>query len=357
MEKRYQVFVSSTYVDLQKERHEVMQALLEMDCMPAGMELFPAANEEQWSLIKRVIDESDYYIVISGGRYGSLGQGGLSYTEMEYRYAAEIGKPVIAFLHHDLLKIQAGQSEQTEEGRQKLKSFRELMQKRLVKYWATPDDLGSKVSRSLMQLTKQFPGTGWIRADKATLESHAAPEILRLRQKIDELQAKLDEVRLTAPLGSEKLAQGDDEFLVHFDFEAERVLTETWEYQCSITWNQIFFDVGPVLLNGASDGKLRKACNIMVEARSQGGRADDQRLKEYQSFSAFEISEEDFHTIKIQLGALGLVARNPAVRIATDTTTTWILTPLGVQILTGLRAIPKGKLVSELTSERDHLLD
>src|SRR3954452_6935014 len=45
MNNRYQVFVSSTYVDLQDERAEAIQALLELDCMPAGMELFPAAND------------------------------------------------------------------------------------------------------------------------------------------------------------------------------------------------------------------------------------------------------------------------------------------------------------------------
>lgn len=53
MEKRYQVFVSSTFLDLQEERQEIMQALLELDCIPSGMELFPAANEDQWSLIKK----------------------------------------------------------------------------------------------------------------------------------------------------------------------------------------------------------------------------------------------------------------------------------------------------------------
>src|SRR5580658_6293264 len=99
MEKRYQVFVSSTYVDLIEERKEVIQALLEMDCIPAGMELFPAADEDQWSLIKRVIDDCDYYLVIVGGRYGSIGPEGSSYTEMEYRYALDKGKPVIGFVH------------------------------------------------------------------------------------------------------------------------------------------------------------------------------------------------------------------------------------------------------------------
>ena len=48
MDKRYQVFISSTYQDLQDARQEVSQALLKTDCFPAGMELFPAADEEQF---------------------------------------------------------------------------------------------------------------------------------------------------------------------------------------------------------------------------------------------------------------------------------------------------------------------
>jgi hypothetical protein len=67
MEKRYQVFVSSTYADLKEERSRVIQTLMEMDCIPSGMELFPAADEEQWEFIKRVIDDCDYYLLIIGG--------------------------------------------------------------------------------------------------------------------------------------------------------------------------------------------------------------------------------------------------------------------------------------------------
>ena len=56
MNKRYQVFVSSTYRDLRVERMEVMTALLGLDCIPCGMEYFPAADETQWSFIKRLIN-------------------------------------------------------------------------------------------------------------------------------------------------------------------------------------------------------------------------------------------------------------------------------------------------------------
>lgn len=68
LEKRYQVFISSMFQDLQGARQEVSQALLRADCFPAGMELFPAADEEQFEFIKTVIDQSAYYILISAGR-------------------------------------------------------------------------------------------------------------------------------------------------------------------------------------------------------------------------------------------------------------------------------------------------
>ena len=99
MEKRYQVFVSSTFTDLKDERRAVMQALLELNCIPAGMELFPASTDDQWTLIQRVIDDCDYYLVIVGGRYGSMDAQGISYTEKEYDYAVQQGTPVMGFVH------------------------------------------------------------------------------------------------------------------------------------------------------------------------------------------------------------------------------------------------------------------
>ena len=74
MEKKYQVFVSSTYRDLKDERKEVSQAILESGCFPAGMELWPASNKRQWDVIKKVIDDCDYYLLLcsdllSSGNY------------------------------------------------------------------------------------------------------------------------------------------------------------------------------------------------------------------------------------------------------------------------------------------------
>ncbi|KAB8066887.1 DUF4062 domain-containing protein [Janthinobacterium violaceinigrum] len=119
MDKRYQVFISSTYSDLTEERKEIMQALLELDAIPAGMELFPAADEDQWTLIKKVIDDCDYYLIVVAGRYGSIGPDKISYTEMEFRYAKESGKPIIGFIHKEPEKIAVGLTESSEEGKAK----------------------------------------------------------------------------------------------------------------------------------------------------------------------------------------------------------------------------------------------
>ena len=114
MDKRYQVFVSSTFADLKEERQALMQSLLQLDHFPAGMELFPAANEDQWTLIKGVIDDSDYYVIVIGGRYGSTTAEGVSYTEMEFDYAIQAKKPVLAFVHNKPDEIPSGKTDQND---------------------------------------------------------------------------------------------------------------------------------------------------------------------------------------------------------------------------------------------------
>ncbi len=98
MEKKYQVFISSTYEDLKEERKRIIDVLLQSNCIPAGMELFSATDGTQMETIKSVIDLCDYYILILGERYGSISEEtGKSYTEMEYDYALSKGIPVLVF--------------------------------------------------------------------------------------------------------------------------------------------------------------------------------------------------------------------------------------------------------------------
>jgi hypothetical protein len=86
--KKLQVFVSSTYIDLKEERQAAVEAILTAGHIPAGMELFTAGDQSQMQVIKRWIDESDVFLLILGGRYGSIEpQSQKSYIHLEYEYA------------------------------------------------------------------------------------------------------------------------------------------------------------------------------------------------------------------------------------------------------------------------------
>lgn len=148
MERKYQVFISSTYMDLMEARTKVRDAILSMHHFPVGMELFGAANEEQWQIISETIESSDYYVLIIGQRYGSVIEtgidAGISYTEKEFLHAVEKGIPVLAFLIDDnvLVKPEHVEKEYTE----KLTSFKTAVKTgRLVEWWTSPDDLAKKV--------------------------------------------------------------------------------------------------------------------------------------------------------------------------------------------------------------------
>ena len=70
--RKLQVFVSSTFTDLKEERQAAVEAILKTRNIPAGMELFAAGDQSQMEVIKEWIRESDVYLLILGGRYGSI---------------------------------------------------------------------------------------------------------------------------------------------------------------------------------------------------------------------------------------------------------------------------------------------
>lgn len=165
MDVKYQVFISSTFTDLEAERRAAIEAVLNLRHIPVGMETFQASDDTQWDYIRQRIDESDYYIVIVGERYGSELRG-KSYTQMEYEYAVAQGVPVAAFLL-DPVARKTWPSDKVEfDKKAKVEKFRALCQKRLVKFWKSSDDLGARVGYVLNELMRQKPRTGWVRADK-----------------------------------------------------------------------------------------------------------------------------------------------------------------------------------------------
>lgn len=84
MKNRSHIFISFTSEDLKEERAKVIQALWELECISYGMEVFPATSGTSWEWIEKAIKESDYYILIAGGKYGSIDkETGINYTKKE----------------------------------------------------------------------------------------------------------------------------------------------------------------------------------------------------------------------------------------------------------------------------------
>ena len=164
MEKKYQVFVSSTYPELIEERAAVTQCLLEIGCIPVGMEQFPTSNMSQMEYIKKMMDDCDYYILILAGKYGYLNPDGISYTEKEYDYAVEKGIPVMSFLIKDTGKLVYEKCENTDEKRKKLNAFREkVCGNKLIKYYEDCGTLQKEVAVSVQKCIRDYPARGWVR--------------------------------------------------------------------------------------------------------------------------------------------------------------------------------------------------
>jgi nucleoside 2-deoxyribosyltransferase len=163
-EKKYQVFVSSTYEDLKEERKAVIDALIGADCFPIGMEFFPATGKEQFEYIKTLIEESDFYVLIIAGRYGSVDEDGVSYTEKEYDYAIEKKIPVISFIKVD----KSISKENTQED--KTKELNEFIKKvklgKIVKEFSSVEDLQHKIITSINRNKKIYNRPGWTRRSK-----------------------------------------------------------------------------------------------------------------------------------------------------------------------------------------------
>lgn len=333
MDKKYSVFVSSTFSDLQEERKKVIDALLQMNCFPIGMEYFNAEDDTQWNIIKNLIDECDYYIIIIAGRYGSIEkESGKSYTQKEYEYAIEKGIPVLRFVHEDINRLTGDKLEDTDEGKRKLKAFTDEAKRKMCKFWTNPEGLAAQVVLSLTSMIKTNPRTGWIKGDVMTSEKSNS-EIIRLKDENEELRAKIKMMEESGPAGIEDLSQGDDLYSVHFDYIKVRGGTEK-EYEDGsqdFSWNQMFSFLSPHLIIECEESYLDHLFKEFVRKNADStffGRVT-------------KVYGDSFQDVKVQFIALGLIKESTRKKSAGNVQKYWSLTPYGHNIMMKLKAIKK----------------
>lgn len=353
MPPRFQVFLSSTFRDLRDERQAALEAILELGHFPAGMEAFPAADATPWELIKTIIAESDYYILIVGGKYGSTGPDGISYTEMEFNLAEELNKPILAFVHGEPDQIPAGKFELESEARKRLQSFRERVAQRICKSWTNKENLKAAVLLALVHAIRTKPAFGWVRNEG--LENQTLlTRLASLQEKFDAQQVELQSVRdSTGFLLDTKRFRGlESEIEVAFKLGVEKSVHRT-----TVQLSDIFFGSADEMLVPCNETRLRSTMKATVIASlppdsvalyTKYSYADkDEWLK-----TNLAIEVESMGNVLRQFLALGLIEPELVLRqtgdqnrISTSSQRCWVLTAGG-----RVRYLEKRALLSELTN-------
>lgn len=160
--KRYQVFISSTYLDLINYRKAVSDEINFRGHIPAGMEDFTACGEDLETYIKHVIDESDYYVLIIGQRFGSSipTDENVSYTMMEYEYAKSKGMRIIPLIYNGKQDLEGNDLNVNKD---KFDAFVSKIKTTTLQYFKDENELIRKLTKALESEIKNHPQKGWIR--------------------------------------------------------------------------------------------------------------------------------------------------------------------------------------------------
>lgn len=267
MKKKFQIFISSTFSDLINERQAAVEAVLRSGHIPAGMELFSAGSESQLEIIKRWIDDSDIYMLLLGGRYGTLeAESGLSYTEIEYQYAIEKGKPFFAIVISDnaldeKVKLEGKDVLELREPK-KYDDFKKLVLSKISRFFDSKNDIKLVVLESVMDIQSRFPLSGWVKAEDI-------PDTALILKEITELNAENRKLEKE----NKSIVNSENDKVGAYNYvDLKNVL------------DKIFVSIQPSLLADYNDGgeisvlelfiKYKNAFSIGISSRSSASKAE-----------------------------------------------------------------------------------
>jgi hypothetical protein len=161
------------------------------------MELFSAGDQSQMDVIKRWIDESDVFLLILGGRYGSIEpEKQKSYTHLEYEYALQQGKALFAVVitkeHLNEKITQSGMDVIETRNTDKLEEFQSLVSSRMVRFWSDSKDIKLAILETLSEFSRREELIGWISGNQAVNTGELAEELARLAKENSELREQVN---------------------------------------------------------------------------------------------------------------------------------------------------------------------
>jgi DNA-binding HxlR family transcriptional regulator len=330
---KFQIFVSSTYEDLKLERDQVIKAILEMGHIPVGMEMFSAADDQQWDIIKKQIDESDYYVVLVAHRYGSM-EGETSYTEKEYDYAISKKVPVLGFVLDSSVDWPNEWIENNRDIRKRLELFRTKVSSKMVSFWKSPDDLYGRAGIALMKSFASNPREGWVRASEANTSEMTA-EITRLSRENGQLRARIEaDIRTTVDAHEQKINELIDGLRRNVRYiYVWRKASAGWGEPISTNLCTVFEVFAQDLIDEGTN-------NTLMASLAFHHVGQDYRMH-------YPIPSNYLKAFIADLAALDLLASSKKRHSVQDTHTYWSLTELGREVHSRIR---KNEILKGLVS-------
>lgn len=343
-DKRYQVFISATYTDLREERGMLLQTLPALGCLPTTVEAHSQSLSTMVN-IRRRIDDCDYFVLLLGSRYGSLMPSGVSYTHMEYVYAATKQKPILVLMHESPeTRIEEFQ-EQKVEGKLKFGDFRKVLQRERehIVYWRDAKDLANALHNAIPALVRRHPTVGWTRVAKEGVSNPAANAELEkecelLKRRVKELELEREKWLSTPIASTEILAKGDDLFDINYRCKAYAGGNcQDVNGRTRLSWNALLISFGSNLLQAQTEEFIATKIN---ERLQKNALAEIQR--DYPKTHAVvdvQVSTSSFNAIKMQFRVLGFIQR---VTRDNDQKQWWQMTAVGERNLASLMSVRRG---------------
>lgn len=300
MKKKLQIFISSTFIDLQEERQAAVEAILSSNNIPAGMELFQAGNNSQLETIKKWINESDIYMLILGGRYGSIEPVSMkSYTQLEYEYASSTGIPVFTvILSDEFLKEKAKHSRNIYESQNKYgyTQFKELVMKKTIKTVHDCKDIKMAIYESISALKEERGSDfeGWTRGINDSDYAQLLEQNAKLLQEIKELKEQLNAKPPAQKTNDSIKMSLESKYIIRIH-GIKKSSGEQHSSQIEMTLLDIFTNLAPLIMSVKDTAILK----LNFETKLLN--------KYFQNYRSLILEDEHFQNIKMQMYAMQLV--------------------------------------------------
>ena len=189
MLKKYQIFISSTLDDLKNERRELIKIITEFGAIPVTMDNFDIADANNLELVKKAIQESDYFLNLTAYKRGPVA-GKTFGTEIEFSWAEKLKIPILAFIIDEKARWKAAKKEKAKEAIKSLEQFKKRLREHTYINWLNTADLCQKVYIHLVREMNLNPREGWVRGDDAALPV-TANELARLIRENELLRGQV----------------------------------------------------------------------------------------------------------------------------------------------------------------------